>query len=83
MTGLILPSNLSTTFSKLKIKKRYFGAIMFEVIQAARGRPMGQNLGIWVKIVSLNTILSLHIHHCFYDSCQILPLIWIFLLENR
>ena len=64
---LSLPSNPPTTFSKLKTLF-WCSNIRGHWGPCARRRPMGQNLGIWVKIVFLNTIL---------------PLIWFFLLENR
>ena len=44
-----------------------FGPAFFEVIEAARRRPIGQELGSWSKQISYIFMFT-SIHHCFYMS---------------
>ena len=58
MTNIIISSNASTIFSKLKLKKQIFAPIIFETIciEATQRRPMEQKLEIRVWKNNLHPI---------------------------
>ena len=61
VTNIIISSNASTIFSKLKLKKQIFAPIIFETIciEATQRRPMEQKLEIRVR----KTIFIQFFHH--------------------